>query len=519
MKISVLSLLFFTLCVFQFTFAQDPAILNPQGLPIPNYNLDYSNQQMIADLDEGVLFYQDCDEAISKTGKKQLILYSPTSRTLNSLELEIPNDHIYITSKVLNGEVNHFYFYNNLRTRTIQLISAKTGIPESPSDIQKPEMNSVFSYNVEPKTISSAYFAESNDKNHFSICITTFNPQKSIENIFVVVYNNQLEIEWMEVFKPDFKNKQTEISDFKVANSGKALLLLNTFNAEKRKQYNHELQLVSMFQNNDFTKFTAITDFGIIQSMKLLMLQNGKYFVGGYYTEKQNATSSGYVTYTFDPRKEREVVNVYVNKFKDTYKEREATGFFPPAKPNPEYNVKCDYLFELPNDFVVMLGEQFLENKTVDPKKEITTYTYFTKNLFYHQFALDGLSAGYDVYPKPQTATSFTPARNLYQLGISYAAFLDGSDVLIMHNDHLDRFSSTDQWNSYDSERRKDGILVLTKIKKIGLIESKIIINPLKDGFYHNTWHADANKVYFGIVMKKTYNLEHFEILNEWDWE
>jgi len=519
MKIRVLSLLLFTFWVFPLLFAQDPALPNPQGTPISGYNPDYSSHQMIADLDDGILFYQDCDDAITKSGLKQLILYSSSNRSVNTIELMVPNDYFYITSRVLDNEVSHFYFFNNLRARTIQLDYATTGIPDESSNSKKLEMNTVFTYNVEPKTTTKGYFAESNDKKLFSICLATFNQTNSIQNIFVIVYNPKMEVVWMEEFKPDFKNKQTDVSDFKLANTGKALLLLNTYDAQKRKQYNHELQLVSMFRNNDFTKFRAVSDFGIIQSMKLLVLNNGKYFVGGYYAQKQNGSSIGYVTYTFDPRQEKEIASFYVNTFKLNYKERVATGFSDPAKPNPDYNLKCDYLFELPDDLVVMLGEQYLELTTVDPKKKTTTYSYLTKSLFYHQFGLDGITAGYDVYPKPQIATSLTPARDLFHLGISYTAFQDGSLVYILHNDHKDRFSTSDEWISYNSDERKEGILILTRFKKIGLLESKMIMNPLKDGYYQNTWFGNGEKVYFGLMTKKTYNLEHFEILNEWEWE
>jgi hypothetical protein len=520
MKIRIIFLISLFFYVSNFAFAQEPVIEKPLGTPVPNLNLQNANIQMIADLDQGVLFYQNIEPATDNTGVKQLILYSKDNKEIQTLELSVPDGNNYITSRILEDEVVHFYFLNNVKTRTIQLNTAITGIPESASDSKslKPKME--FSYNVDPKTTTNAFFSESNDKNYFSICLTTLNELKSINKIYVVVYNKKLEIEWMQEFQPDFKTKQTEISDFKVTNAGKALLLLNTFNSVKKKQTNHELQLVSMFKDNDFTKFTSNCDFGIIQSMKLLVLKNGKYFVAGYYAEKPATNSAGYVTYTFDPRKEKEVLTKYVTKFNDNYKEKEALGYGEPTKINTDYNLKCDYLWELPNDFVVMLGEQFLETKVVDPKKEITTYTYYCKNLFYHQFGLDGINAGYEVYPKPQVGISFSPIQDIHQLGLSYSAFLDGSTVYLLHNDHISRFiDKEDLFNSYDNQTTKEGILVLTRIKKIGYVESKFIMQSTKDMYYQNVWFSDPGKIVFGLVTKKTYNLEQFEIMNEWEWE
>lgn len=520
MKIRILSLIILFFAIVNSAYTQEPVIEEPLGTPVPNFNFQNANIQMIADLDQGILFYQNNTPANDNTGIKQLILYSKDNKEIQTLELSLPDGNNYITSKILDDEVVLFYFLHNLKTRTIQLNTAITGIPESASDSKSLKPKTEFTYNVDPKTTTKAFFAESNDKNYFSICLTTLNEMKSINKIYVVVYNKKLEIEWMQEFQPDFKLKQTEISDFKLTNAGKALLLLNTFNTDKRKQFNHELQLVSMYKDNDFTKFSSICDFGIIQSMKLLVLKNGKYFVGGYYAEKPTTTTAGYVTFTFDPRKEKEVLTKYVTKFNENYKERVPTGFEEPARINTDYNLKCDYLWELPNDFVVMLGEQFLETKSVDPKKEITIYTYNCKNLFYHQFALDGINAGYDVYPKPQVGTSLTPVNDIHQLGISYSAFLDGSTVYLIYNDHITRFiDKEDVLFSYDTEEREDGILVMAKIKKIGYLESKLIMLSPKDTYYQNVWFADLSKIVFGLVTKKTYNLEQFEIMNEWEWE
>lgn len=520
MKIRIIFLISLYFALSNLALAQEPVIEKPFGTPVPNFNLQNADIQMIADLDQGVLFYQNYNQNGDNSGIKQLILYSKDNKEIQTLDLSVPDGNNYITSKVVENEIVHFYFLNNQKNRTIQINTATSDIPEAVSDSKslKPKME--FSYIVDPKTTTKAFFSESNDKNYFSICLTTFNELKSINKIFVVVYNKKMEIEWMQEFQPDFKSKQTVIADFKLTNAGKALLLLNTFNSEKRKQYNHELQLVSMNKDNDFTKFSAICDFGIIQSMKLLILKNGKYFVGGYYAEKPTANTAGYVTFTFDPRKEKEVSTKYVNKFNDSYKERDAAGFEKPAKMNTDYNLKCDYLWELPNDFVVMLGEQFLETKAVDPKKEITTYTYFSKNLFYHQFGLDGISAGYEMYPKPQVGTSFSPVQDMHQLGLSYSAFLDGSTVYFLYNDHSTRLiDKEDLLLSYDTETRKEGILVMTRIKKIGYIESKLIMIPEKDSYYQNIWYSDSAKIVFGLVTKKSYNLEQFEIMNEWEWE
>ena len=502
-------------------FAQEVIIPNPSGTPIPNYFIDNADVQVIEDKDDYILFYQDCDWTSNKNGTKKLIQYLPNNKSVNITELTIPDGNRYITSKVVNDEVLSFYFFQNLKNRTIDFNTSTIAIPESNLDSKKLNMNTVYSYSIEPKTTTKSFFAESLNKNYFSLILTTLDEKRSIKTIFVVVYNSKFEIEWMQVFNPDFALKQTDIADMKVTNNGKALLLLSTFNAEKKKQSNHELQLISLYKDNDLAKFTSVTSFGMIQSMKMLVLKNGNYFVAGYYTEKQNATTSGYFTYTFDPRKEKQVLSSYNYKFNETYKEREAIGFAEPAKPNNTYDLKCDYLWEFPNDFVVMLGEQYLETTTVDPKKKTTTFNYFLKNVFYHQFALDGVHAGYDIFSKPQFGTSLNPFTDFQDLGLSYSAFLNGTTVYLMYNEHISRFNKEDvsQLITFNSNYKKEACLALVKINKIGDISKIMLMPPLKDMYYNMLWYSDGWNLIFGLNTKKTYNLEKIQIQSEWQWD
>jgi hypothetical protein len=519
MKIQTLSLFILFAFFVNFGFSQTPVIEKPKGTPVPNYFIDNAYIQTVADLDDYVLFYQDNDFTVNKSGTNKLILYSKGNKEIQTSDLVIPEGNNYITSKYLNDVVYNFYYVDNLKSRTISLNKAESGIPESASGSTKLYPEQVFSYNVDAKTKTYAYYSESMDKKYFSICLTTLNEFKIIKNIFTVVYNDKMEIVWMDEFNPDFKGKQTDIADYKVTNSGKALLLLNTFNSEKKKQINHELQLISLNKDHDYTWFSNVTTFGIIQSMKLIELKNGKYFVGGYYCEKLNTTTAGYFTYTFDPRKEKQVLTSYSYKFNENYKEKIEEGFEEPVKPNTEYNLKCDYIWELSNDFVVMLGEQYLAFKTVDPKKEITIYTYMCKNLFYHQFGLDGINAGYDLYPKPQIGTSLKPITELSQLGLSYQAYLNQDVVYFIYNDHIKRIEEVgDPISSFNNEELKEQVVILTKIKKIGFVESKLILLPVKDFYFQKMWYADGRKIFFGATTKKTYDLEQFEIMNEWEW-
>ena len=295
-----------------------------------------------------------------------------------------------------------------------------------------------------------------------------------------------MDVEWMELFNPDFEGRTSEVADMKISDKGKVLVLLNNYQQVKRKQNDHQLRLLSLYKNNDFTQFIVPTSFGIIQSMKLLVLKNENYFVAGYYAEKQNRTTVGYFTYTFDPRRENEVVTEYRYTFKESYKEREAVGYSAPTKANNEYNFKCDYLWELEGDFVVMLGEQFAETTTVNPKNKEVTYNYFFKDLYYHYFALDGHGAGYDFIPKPQHGSSLaTPITDFTQKGLSYFAFLGEGSVYVLYNESSGQYNAkkTDDWVSFNSDNMREASLGMCRIDKIGLVFKLVVTPPIRISF------------------------------------
>lgn len=168
-----------------------------------------------------------------------------------------------------------------------------------------------------------------------------------------------------------------------------------------------------------------------------------------------------------------------------------------------------------------MMGEQYLETTTVDPKKKTTTYSYFLKNVFYHQFALDGVHAGYDMFPKPQVGTSLTPVKNYADLGLSYSAFLNGTTVYLLYNEHISRFDT--KWSSdrisFNSDLKKEACLSLVRINKIGDMDQIMIMPPVKDVYYHKLWYSDGWNLIFGLSTKKTYDLEQVQISSEWQWD
>ncbi len=502
--------------------AQEVVLPKPEGTVIPDFDIMNTKLSLIDQQDNSVLFMQRTATSPHQKEQSKIIDYNLNSKILKILDVEYPKGYEYITSKIKKDQLIHFFFIHDKRARTIKLVSSETSFPERSQQSTKLDFNEIFTYAVNPKTTTESYFAESIDKNYFGLTLITRDENQVIQNVLAVTLDQYMDVEWMELFNPDFEGRTSEVADMKISDKGKVLVLLNNYQQVKRKQNDHQLRLLSLYKNNDFTQFIVPTSFGIIQSMKLLVLKNENYFVAGYYAEKQNRTTVGYFTYTFDPRRENEVVTEYRYTFKESYKEREAVGYSAPTKANNEYNFKCDYLWELEGDFVVMLGEQFAETTTVNPKNKEVTYNYFFKDLYYHYFALDGHGAGYDFVPKPQHGSSLaTPITDFTQKGLSYFAFLGEGSVYVLYNESSGQYNAkkTDDWVSFNSDNMREASLGMCRIDKIGLVFKLVVTPPIRDLFFNRMWFSDGYNILLGFSGKKEYQVEKLQISSEWDWD
>ena len=333
-----------------------------------------------------------------------------------------------------------------------------------------------------------------------------------------MVFDDKGEVIWQENYNPGFSEKEVTMYNFVLADNGKALLLTSSSSGKKKDA--STVQLFSFYENDHVSMDVEVTQ--SIHSMKVLILSNDTYFVGGYYAEKKGSTS-GYFTMTFDPRTET-LLKKNFSKFNDNYVEKGFLGWGKLAFTNQTYNVKCDHLFELDNGFVAMLGEQHhltIVTNTNSKGQTTTTYRYFRKHIICNMFSLDGEKSGYEMIKRSQVLVSNVQIFDVSRYGLSYYPMIKGYEVYLLYNDNIRNFNGkAKNWETLNIAKSKTACTVLAKISKIGDVERKVVMLPNKDGrILHKLWDFDGNTAFFGIYSKKLYSVEQFEVNDQWSWD
>ena len=490
-------------------FAQNP-VVTPSGPMIPDYYVRAATNTVLVNNENNLLSHH------VRASVERLFLYGKGKQSLKIQELIIPNkkeiDHLF--SKAIGNEVITYYYAQPKKSNQFILTSATV-----PQDASTPNRNlnlkKFFSINLGEKESVLQYVAVSPDNSKYAFCFIVLDRKNTMKKFMIMVFDDKGEIEWQENYNPDFSDKEVNMYDFQLTDDGKILLLVLS-SSGKRKDV-PTLQLMSFHENEQITMDEEVPA-QVIQSMKVLALSNGNYFVGGYYAEKKG-TTVGYFNMIFDPRSET-LLSKKFHRFNEDYFEKGFLGWGNLAFTNQMYDVSCNYLFELDNGSVAMLGEQH-RIVVVYSQKGPPSYRYFRKHIICNMFSLEGDKEGYEMVKRSQALVSGRFISDVSQYGLSFSPVIKGSDIYLLYNDNIRNFNGkAKNWETINMNRPKMACTILAKISKIGNVERKVIMLPNKDKrILHKLWAFDGETAVFGIMSNKLYSIEKFEVNDQWSWD
>ena len=517
-KVSLLLILFFLIIGKGFT--QIP-VLTPSGQIMSDYYPFISTNKILVNDDNTLLTHHIADGYtgfFKRIQLERLLSYNKDNRSIKIEELTVPNqkETSYLFSKNLGDDVIIYYYEEPKKSN--QFIVKSTTISQNISNTKKNlNLGKLFSLNIGDKEYVSHIVTESPDKSKYAFCFIVTDRKNTMRKFMIMVFDEKGEVIWKEDYNPDFSEKEVVMYDSKLSNDGKMLLLVSS-SSGKRKGI-PVVQLMSFYENEHTATDVEVPNHNI-QSMRMLILSNDTYFVGGYYAEKKG-TTDGYFTMIFDPRSET-LLKKEFSKFNDNYFEKGFLGWGKLAFTNQTYNVKCDHLFELDNGSVAMLGEQHHLVVTVNNKGQYT-YKYFRKHIICNMFSLDGDKNGYEMIKRSQALVSGVPVNNVANYGLSYSPIIKGSDIYLLYNDNIHNYNGkAKNWETINISRPKIACTILAKInmERKGKTERKVVMLPNKDGrILHKLWAFDGQTAVFGIMSKKLYSIEQFEVNDQWSWD
>lgn len=518
-------------------YAQEP-LLDEVGPVIPGYNSVYADQTIIFDDEEAFTAYQ-YGYGYNKANEIQnLVSYHRGKKTLNSEKLVVANNFRYVYAHQ-SDEDFIAYYYRIAKGNVYELASATIPMKKSSNGSKSVDPTVIASFKFLSKGQVQRYVSVSPDKSMYTISLVAFDAKNVLNGFYVHVFNSKGEELWNQKYNPKIAGTSFEVHDVKLTDKGKVLFLLNAVTGEGKKVTSPTLQLLSLYKTDEVSMKETIT-FGYINSMRLLIKKNLDYFVGGYYSLKNNGGSSGYFTYVFNQHTE-EKINNFNTLFYDDYKEKKTSEML---FANQDYKVNCNLLHEFSNEFIVMLGEQTAYTRYEDEKSGEVLYNYYNNKVFYNLFSLDGVGAGYELVDKKQTLTEekhflgpkpvgerkISPTPSMvgdpdifpYQsAALSYCPIIRGNSVYLIYNDNINNYNGEAEGRiSANLNEDKTVCLVLTKIAKLDDVERKVVMIPAKEKrIFDKVWYFDGTTLYFGVNAKKSYTLEKIVLNDQWSWD
>lgn len=528
----------FVICASMSLFSQTP-LVQGTGAAVPKYDYMYSEQYLVYD-DENQFVNYHLSYGNEKTNEHHsLVYYNKSRKSVYEEILTLPIGFRYIHSHVVGNVVNLYYYKIDHKTQKCTVYGATASLSRSSNGIQTLKFEEILVQNVGKKTEVWSCASQSPDGSKYAFAVAFIDGKNILKGVYIAAYDNSATQLWSNLYQPQIKGNSFSIEEVKLSDKGKVVMLLSTATNEKKKVLNPMVQLIS-FNKQDVVSMEMPAKFGNISSMKMMILPDGNYLVGGYYGEKKLLTA-GYFTAIFNEREE-ELKQSTVVPFNVKTKNIEQNDI------NPNEITECRGLYPLDNEYIALLGEQRQTSIEVNQKTGQKSYTHYFNNILCTLMAKDGENAGTEVIHKSQilsndvqmgernsgerrTANSalefnFNAGEPVYQYpngGVSYYPIIKGNDIYFVYTDNIKNFNGKNKLPerlNIDVAQTSNTCTIMAKFANLGDVERKVVMLPTKLKECLNTvWNVDGDRVYFGAFGKKIYNIYHFDLDGQWSWD
>lgn len=370
-------------------------------------------------------------------------------------------------------------------------------------------------------------------KLHAVIILAAF--KKNRPKAYVFVYDSTGEEVNSYEFSPSTASPYFAFSNAVLSNNGDLTMLFIPYERQGKQGYNGfsmplSNALTSKFSDPKSTSLHVVQlvdgdvieypishfDFGEIHSAGILQLDNGTFFLGGYYGGKTATPSVGYFSCIFDPNSENNVeTHNYMLPPEQQAQDKHMVMF------HLKYRIYVQDIVRLENGKIVMLGEhRAYDVQSTRMGNTITTYhSNWASDIVYQTFDTNGECERNDMVRKLQSYNTgpYTPPETFSKICfsfpdymISYYHFVIGNDIYLVYNNCLEheQFCNPVPMNYGKSCMR------LTKLSADGKVDYKTILKcSVRKSYIQSLMLVDDNKtVYICTNGKQGFGIESFEI-------
>ncbi len=441
-----------------------------------------------------------------KDFRHQLAIYNKNGRTITFKSLAITEEY-YPISVFPAGDQNFGLFYNYERKTGFTIATA--GIPLDAATT----LNFKHRLTLPAKDLEW-YAGQSPDGSKHAVVLISMT-KKELPTCHVFIYDQTGDEMAYQSFVPQINGDEYEYQDVAISNNGEVTVLL----LATGKKTGTALHIACITANNELTEYRIPpTAFGGIHSAKMLLLKNGKHFIGGYYGETDSKPSIGYFSYIFDPNTEDIVEEHHYALPSGQCAKNQIMLVM-----NFKYKILARNIFELDNGEIVMLGEHRAWCRCTQQTGNLTTVYYVNRasDIVYQHFNGEGESDSDNCKmirklqevnsnrPPTMREMSWNTNHSYEDFGISYYAFQKGNDIYLVYNNNIE----PDKECALNVLNYGKTCVRLTKIAGDGEVTKKVVMRcDTKKNFFQNVWMVDGDNVYFGTDGKPGYQIEGMSI-------
>lgn len=521
--ISVIALIFATFCLQ----AQTP-LTEGGGPSVNRCNAALSNHILLKQDDKSAVFYLNTYSNNPKQQYQGIVTYNKSTGTAFNEDMVLPDGYRPLSITPCGDSYFACYYRFNREKKNFEYATATFPQKKSTDGIRKVEPTVRLSFDLADRGDILKYTAASPDKSKFAVVFIAPDANNRAPYFYCFIYDNTGKELWYDKFIPNITGNKFFIHDIALTHKGELVLLINS-----AKSKSSTVQLFFCKQG-EINSIDEPVDFGFANSMKMLRLKSNEIFIGGYYAPSQQGKSVGFFNLVYNPDK-----NKITQRNHDTFDFKEEPVY--DELTEADYNIKCDYLFELPDKIVMMLGEQHSTFQQHGEKSSLA-YRHVTNNIYGNKFSLTGSNLGVVCIRRHIGASSGTLAtihddgerigsyilseknaapRNptFTNLGISYSPIVKDNTIYVLYEDIAKNYAEdSDDWEAASVEKADENCVVLARLDYSA--DKKVVMMPSKAAqSFHDIWCIDGNTIYFGMSGKKDYSIQKFKLDGKWSWD
>lgn len=522
-RLGLLILLFINLLTGK---AQTP-LTEGGGPSVARCNGALSDQTLLKQDEKNAVFYLNTYSDNPKQQYQGLVTYNKSTGTTYNEDIILPDGYRPLFIRPCGENYFGCYYRLNRNKKSFEYATATFPQKKSTSGVRSINPTMQQAIGLYDRNDIVKFAAVSPEQSKFAVVLVAPDANYRTNNFYCFVYDNAGNELWNEKFTPSsLSGSRFTVHDIAVTRRGEILLLVNSL-----KGKNSLIQLFNCKKDSIFSVDEPI-NFGPINSMKMLRLQNKEFFIGGYYNAQGKTV--GFFNLVFNPDK-----NAFTHRNHDTFEFKGGDTY--DGFNEADYLITCDHLIELPDKIVMMLGEQYITYQQHGEKSALA-YKHLTNNIYGNKFTLTGSNLGVVKVQRHLTAnsgslialreegerignsvlaekTSAPKIPTLTNLGLSYTPIVKGNTVYILFEDNAANYAeNANSWDESAVEKADENCVVLTRMDYS--TDRKVVMMPSKSPqTFHNIWCIDGDIVYFGMSGKKDYSIQKFKLDGRWSWD